>query len=783
LITTRISLILLLPVTLLAENWATINGKVLDPSGAAVPEATVVLTARDAQSQRSVRTSPLGDYQFISLPEGEYLLTARAPGFSTPDPQSFTLRAGDTMKRDIALELGKVSSAVQVTATSSAQSVDEQGKALDVIESSTFDTRKQYSVSEAVRDVPGMRVQQLGGPGSLARLRIRGLRPFDTSILLDGFRFRDAASPNGEASAFIGDLMLVDADRIEVLRGSGSSLYGTNAEGGVVNIVTDTGGGHTHGDLSADGGGLGMIRGVGHLAGGFLEDRLRYSAGLSLLNVTDGVNNDRYRNTAGQGWLGYNLTSTILLTGRAFVAGTYADLDQNPYVPDGVVLPPTGPVPAVAYVNFIPSQHDPDQARTGGYATGLVSATQRLSPTASWQANYQMLTTDRNNTDGPAGTLFPPLWNNANYFGGRIDTAQARTDFQLGRHNYLTGAFEWEREAFDNHSADQNPDPAQRVDARLKVNQQSNAFYMQDIIRLFDNRLQVSLSGRTQGFSLDAPQFSGGDPLYQGITFQSPPRAWTGDASAAWFSRRTGTKFRAHAGNGYRSPSLYERFGSSFFYGSFSAYGDPQLAPERLISFDGGFDQYLLNSKIKFSATYFYTRLQQVIAFDSSITPDTDPFGRWGGYANTGGGLARGVEAGIEARPTSTTTVTAAYTYTSALERHNLYAGAGIDSIDVSKNMFVATAVQRIGRRFDVSCNLFAASSYLFPLYVGYSSRAYQFGGPVKADAAATYTVPLKETMSLRFYGRVENFLNRTYYEDGFVTPKIWAVGGIKLVF
>ena len=244
-----------------------------------------------------------------------------------------------------------------------------------------------------------------------------------------------------------------------------------------------------------------------------------------------------------------------------FGARTSSGLDEDPYVPDGVVLPPAGPVKAIAFENFIPSQNDPDRSRTGGYFSGLFSATQRLSPTASWRVNYQTMTTDRDNRDGPAGVLFPPVWNNSNYFGGRIDTVQARTDFQLGGHNFITGAYEWEREAFDNHSTDQNPDPAQRVDARLTINQQSNAAYIQDNIRLLDNRLQISLSGRTQGFSLDQPQFAGGEPLYQGVQFQSPPRAWTGDASAAWYSRRSGTKFRAHTGNGYRAPSLYERSG------------------------------------------------------------------------------------------------------------------------------------------------------------------------------------------------------------------------------
>ena len=67
--------------------------------------------------------------------------------------------------------------------------------------------------------------------------------------------------------------------------------------------------------------------------------------------------------------------------------------------------------------------------------------------------------------------------------------------------------------------------------------------------------------------------------------------------------------------------------------------------------FDAGIDQSLLNNRLRFSSTWFYTRLQEVIVFDFSgaISPATDPFGRFGGYRNTNGGLARGFEFSVEA--------------------------------------------------------------------------------------------------------------------------------------
>jgi vitamin B12 transporter len=403
----------------------------------------------------------------------------------------------------------------------------------------------------------------------------------------------------------------------------------------------------------------------------------------------------------------------------------------------------------------------------------LAALSQRVTPNVSWRLQYHGLATDRDSFNGPLGPSFQPVVANANYFGGRVDTLQARSDLQLGRANLLTFGYEWERESFNNHARDA------ASSARLTIDQSSNTVWVHDQLRLAHDRLHVSVSGRTQGFDVNQPRFAGGTGAYAGVTAAGLPRAWTGDASLAYFFPGSGTKLRAHAGNGYRAPALYERFGSYFFLGSFSGLGDPLLAPERLVSVDGGFDQYMGQSRVRVSGTWFYTRLQEVIAYDSTVRS----LNRFGGYRNTGGGLARGMELSVEARPVASLTLRSAYTFTNADERRPIYADAGLRTITVSDHIFAGTATYRIGRRFDVTADLFAGSDYLFPLSVGFATRVYSFDAPAKLDLAAGYTHPLTDRSSLRFFARVENALNREYYEEGFRTPKAWAIGGIKWSF
>jgi iron complex outermembrane receptor protein len=534
-------------------------------------------------------------------------------------------------------------------------------------------------------------------------------------------------------------------------------------------------------------------------------ERVVYSAAVSHLNVTRGVDgDDAARNTSGHGRVLFRLTPTATLSARLYASDAFVQLNAEPQVVGNV--PATGIVAArpvsrselrryesgvglshlnVGDATFMPAANDPDDSRAGRFFSAAVTFVQRPSERFGYSITYHGLATRNSFRFGPAvpgdpaDSPFRPLGSTRNDFDGSTHTLDARTDFQLGAHNFVSAGYEFERENYLNRSLDVAP----AGNSKVEVSEHSNSFFVQDQLRFLDNRLQLSAAFRAQTFSLGTPRFapSGGAP-YSNLNFVSPPNAYTGDGSVAYLFRSSGTKLRAHVGNGYREPSLFERFGTSFFGGFFSALGDPRLAPERSIAFDAGVDQSLGASRARLSATYFYTRLQEVVGFGD--TPG-DPFGRlFGGFLNTGGGLARGLELSGSFAPARALDLFASYTYTNSDQRRPQIENL-LRSLAIPDHQFTLVATERFGRRVAVNFNLAASSNYLAPVFDNrtFRTRAYRFGGMRRADLTTSYTLPLSESRSLRFFGKVENLFDREYYENGFRTPGINGRAGAALNF
>lgn len=775
-----------------------LTGKVLDPDGKAVPNASLRLYERKSGELRATKTTSDGTYSFRGVPAGDYLLEGDASDSALNGSRQISLEGSQTENLD--LKVSSRSTEISVTANSIPLSVQETGKAIDVIDAAEIALRNEFSISESLRTLPGIRVQTLEGPGSLTTIQTRGLRAQDTAVLIDGVRFHDAGSPQNDATAFLQDMNVVDTDRIELLRGAGSSLFGSNALGGVVNITSRSGGGPPRGSLRVEGGGLGLVRGVGNIGGGFLDDKLTYSGAASHLYVTRGVREGLpYRNNSVQGTVKYSFAPGISISGRSWYANGYGTATESPTF-NGAVLAnsnPTGEVKAIAlpiselekYENrqpfnagnatFIPNAIDPDGRRKGTFLSGMALFQHQVSPSTSYRAAYQIVDTRRTYTDGPLGPgSFEPGPGNRSNFDGYIDAFSARLDQRVGSHNLITFGYELEDEQYFSFNGGSY---GVSESAQTDLRQRSHALYLQDQISLFDSQLQLTAAGRTQFFDLTAPVFQGfTNPYTSSVDSLKVPTAYTGDGAIAYFLPNIRTKVRAHVGNSFRSPSGYERFGGGF--GTY--YGDPRLAPERAVAFDTGLDQWLLDSRLELSGTFFYTNLQQTIRFVNSFPAGTDPFSRpFGGYANSGGGIARGVEFSGRFSPSANMKLRASYTYTNSDQRTPSIAGTNYYSVlDLSPHVVTVTATQWISRRMNVTFDMAAHSDYTMTLFGG-GQRQFRFEGPIKADVVVKRDLPFGEDHTLEIYGKIENVFNQRPYEDGFIGPKAWFITGARVNF
>lgn len=776
-----------------------ITGRVTDPTGASVAGATVTIYARSSGRRITTVTNSNGEFRFERTETGDFIIEIAAAGFSQLS-KTIQLEENQQTPLDFPLSVAATSTTVVVTANTTPQTEVEVSKTFSVVSSQEIERRNELSITESIRQMPGIRVQQLGGPGSQSGIFIRGLRSYDTAVVVDGLRLRDAASTQGDSLAQIQELFVVDTDRVEVVRGPESALYGTTAIGGVVNVVTAHGGGPVRGQIQLEGGSLGLFRGRAQVAGGAASDRFLYSAGLMHLNVSDGVDGDTpNRNWSGQGFVQYAFRPNITLSGRILGNTLFAQLTDGSFDAPGASLPPAGSiVKAVALpldqqrlfeagkpftlgnANFISNLRDPDFRRDSSFLSSAVIFQHQINEKIGYRVNYQRVDTNRKFTDGPAGVRFEPDFKVVNRFDGVIDTLGVQGDWQLNRFFTFSAGYEFEREQYLGRDSDENPIVSARTNVGIDIEQRSHTFFLRNQFRAFDNRFQMSAAFRLQAFDLSNPTFLGGSSPYPISKFPAPETAYTGDGSISYFFRSTNTKLRSHVGSGYRAPSLFERFGSSYFGGFFSGFGDPLLRPERSIGVDAGIDQTFANNRVRVSATYFYTRLQEIVDFDFSgyINPGTDPYGRFFGYLNTGGGLSRGLELSLNTRPIDTLTVTASYTYANADNRRPTSVAGLLRTFVVPEHTFTLTANQQIGRRVEVNFDLLATSNHLFP----FSGRAFEFKGPVKGDLVVSYTHPIGE-QSLKVYGKVENMFDRTYFESGYRTPGATFLGGLAFRF
>jgi len=666
-------------------------------------------------------------------------LTAAAPAIA----QSTTAQASsDTPKGDD----------IVVTATRSGDTIptDLIGSSVTVIDSQDLQDRQTRFLSDVLRDVPGVEVNRTGGIGGLTSVRIRGSENNHVLVFVDGIKVDDPYSSSGfDFSTLLND----ESSRVEVLRGQQSSLYGSDAIGGVISYTTLSGREAPGITLRAEGGSMGTYS-LGGRAAGVVNDTLDYAFSSSYYHtdgykvVEDGTRDTGDTSLGATGKLNWTPASNFKLTAVGRYSYTDADitdfgLSADPPVIDG--YPVDTAIDLAGY----------HQITRGWY--GLLGASWSLFDDA-WTNSANMTIADTN-TKGMIGDTLSYGDHGRRYRASFDSTVRFGSDRVKNR---FTMAVDAQREDFAN-TTPQDPDfPFDRSTHRLDT-----LGFVTEYDVTVDDRLSLGASARIDDYNLFR-----GDATYR---------------ATASYLFDTGTHVHAAYGTGVKTPTSGNLFG--FSDGRYQ--GNPNLVPEKSRGWEAGVEQSFLGKKAKIGATYFHSRLLNEI--DVAGTQDAQGNFVQTAFNNPVRSLQRGVETYLQVG-IGEWRLDASYTY--------LHAPQSIDALAQSSDIGgglgqlpVPIVTQAVRRATNIaSLNLTYAPKSL-PLTttvtVRYNGRQedYAFNevfSRVLLDEKAFTLVNLNATYDVnphvQVFGRVENLLDKQYQEVfSYQTPGRAAYGGVRL--
>ena len=223
----------LLFVSLAAASAADLKVRVIDPQFAAVSGAQVSLLLKGSETAlRIVSSSAEGIAIFHDVSSGSYQIQVLAPGFALQTEDVSTHSDVITVQ----LHLAPASETVVVTATRTPALAEESGSSVSTLESGQLETLRPTAADDAVRFLPGAVVNTAGQRGGLSSLFVRGGESNYNKVIIDGVTINE---PGGTFD--FGTLPLTEANRMEFLRGTQSTLYGSDAMTSVVQVFTRTG--------------------------------------------------------------------------------------------------------------------------------------------------------------------------------------------------------------------------------------------------------------------------------------------------------------------------------------------------------------------------------------------------------------------------------------------------------------------------------------------------------------------------------------------------------------
>ena len=495
---------------------------------------------------------------------------------------------------------------VVVTATRLPTPAAEVASSVTVITSEEIERKQQRTLPDVLRDIPGLSLVQTGGPGGLTSVFIRGTNSNHTKVFIDGI---DVVDPSTADGAFdFGHLLASDIERVEVLRGPQSGLYGSDAIGGVINIVTKHGAGAPRFTAGAEGGSFGTFNQTGSASGAV--DRFTYTFGVGHLHSGDtpvtprdllppGRNpiGDAYDNKTLSAKLGAGVTDSL----DVGVVARYIDTELRFTGEDFSAFPS---VPASDQ-----SGADTRQFFTRGTARLALfeGAFDQTLGVAYTRHSRRYLSPD---------TGFGPV-DPITYRGNRI-----KWDWQGNLHiatgQVLTLGAESQQEEITTPISAEATTNAGFVQLQSRVNE-----------RLFN----------TISLRYDDHERFGGETTYR--------------IAPAVLLPGTGTKFKGSVGTSFKAPSLDQLFHD---YSAFGFFANPDLKPEESFGYDLGFEQALAGAHAQVGATYFHNDIDHLITINNAGTS----------YVNVAKATTSGIESFLVHQPFDRLSWRTDYTYTRA---------------------------------------------------------------------------------------------------------------------
>lgn len=590
---------------------------------------------------------------------------------------------------------------VIVSANRIEQPLSRIGDSVTLIDAEQVRASQKLTVSDLLATTPGVTVSRNGGLGGSTQLRIRGAEHDQTVVLIDGVKLNDPSSAGGGFN--FANLLTGDYMRIEVLRGPQSTLWGSQAIGGVINVVTSVPDGPLLAAYAAEGGERGSATVQARVEAGGERFSWRVAGkylttdGISALNDDrGGREKDGYRNTGANVRGLWRINEAVSAELRTTYSRGRVEFDGFP-------------APAFALAD----------TREYGVTEELVSYAGVNATTFGGKLQnrfgFAFTDTDRENIDPDSSvpTTFDATGRNE------------RWEYQgtLTLNDAISGVFGLESE----HS---------ELDTRSPTEFDPNPAPLANDARLDSVYAQVSVS------PIDVLTLTAGVRYDDHDTFGDES---TGRAAIAWSATPT-TIVRASYGEGFKAPTLFQLF---------SEFGNEDLDPERADAWDVGIEQHLLSDALVLSATYFGRDTRNMIDFVSCF-PATDPrcatrpFGFYDNVAKTD---VEGIELGLIARMGERLRVEANYTdmdttnrapgnnFGRDLPRRPGQTLNGEVTYAWPMGLTTTVAVTRAGRSFDNASNTVVVDSYtVVDLRAGFAFRD-----------------------NLELYGRLENAFDEEY--------------------